>query len=559
MILDVYPHRAFYRPGEVVQLDVSLTGQVLPDVQIVISIVHLSDEMARLSEPIHRVSGQAATSEMTWTPPPVAPRGYGVDAWAVDGAGRVIAATSSAFDVLERWTQAPRYGFLTDFCPERANLDSAMRWLAAYHVNGLQFYDWMYRHDQLLPPTDVFRDPLGRRLSLTTVHQLIDAAHARGIAAMPYTAIYAASTRFFRQHPGWALRDAEGDPILFGDDFLAIMNPAPGSPWTGHLQAQFAQVLAKTEFDGVHLDQYGDPKLAYDSAGNQVDLGRIVPRFIDRTKRTATRIRADATVAFNCVGNWPIERAVESQQDFVYIEVWPPDTQYEDLNRLIIEAQTLSDGKPVVLAAYVDPEQTVNARLTDAVIFASGGYHIELGEPGGMLSDPYFPKYGRMSNDLASALRRYYDFLVRYENVLSLDTLDTTARRSGQVTIEGIDTDASHLSHKVWVITREGPSCEAINLINLLDVSDPAWNGSHDQHVTPVTNVRVRCYSHQPVQRIRWASPDDKNPQMYALDFRVGTDEKGTYVTFAVPVLMYWDLIIVEHAAHCQRASETPV
>jgi dextranase len=250
---------------------------------------------------------------------------------------------------------------------------------------------------------------------------------------------------------------------------------------------------------------------------------------------------------------------VESQQDFVYIEVWPPDTKYQDLNRLIIEAQTLSDGKPVVLAAYIDPEQTVNARLTDAVIFASGGYHIELGEPGGMLADPYFPKYGRMSDDLATALRRYYDFLVRYENVLSLDTQDTTARRSGQVTIEGIDTDASHLCHKVWVITREGPGCEAINLINLLDVSEPAWNGPHDQHVAPVTNLRVRCYSHQPVRRIWWATPDGANPQIHALDFRVGTDEKGTYVTFAVPVLVYWDLIIVEHAVHRQQAGEIPV
>jgi dextranase len=379
------------------------------------------------------------------------------------------------------------------------------------------------------------------------------------MAAMPYTAIYAASIGFLRQHPDWALRDAKGDPILFGDDFLAIMNPAPGSPWTVHLQDQFVQVLEKTGFDGIHLDQYGEPKLAYDSAGSQVDLGQIVPRFIDLTKRAATQMRADATVVFNCVGNWPIERAVESQQDFVYIEVWPPDTQYEDLHRLIVEAQTLSDGKPVVLAAYIDPEQTVNARLTDAVIFASGGYHIELGEPEGMLADPYFPKYGRMSNDLATALRRYYDFLVRYENVLSLDTRDTTARRSGQVTIEGMDTDASHPCHKVWVITREGPGREAISLINLLDVSDPTWNGLYDQHVTPVTNLQVRCYSHRSAQRIWWTSPDDKIPQMHALDFGVGTDERGTYVTFAVPVLMYWDLIIVEHAVHRQRVSADPV
>jgi len=546
MRLDIHPDRAFYRPSEPVQLHVSLAGDVASDVRILASITHLSDEMARLVHTVHPAAGGTVTTHLSWTPPATAPRGYGVDAQALGRTGRVLATASTAFDVLGRWTQAPRYGFLTDFSPDRACADRTMDWLTKYHVNGLQFYDWMYRHDQLLPPTDLFDDPLGRRISLATVQELIDAAHSRAIAAMPYTAIYGASMRFFRQHPGWALHDAEGHPILFGDDFLAIMNPAPGSPWTGHLQGQFATVLETTAFDGIHLDQYGDPKVAYDGDGNRLDLAQVIPHFIDHTKKTAIGIRAGAAVVFNCVGNWPIEEVVRSAQDFVYIEVWPPDTRYQDLHRLIVEAQALSGGKPVVLAAYVDPVQACNARLVDATIFASGGYHIELGELGGMLADPYFPKYGRMSDHLATALRRYYDFAVRYENVLSLDTRDTTARRSGQVEIAGIETGARRSGQKVWVITREGTGREAISLINLLDVSDPEWSAAHTQDVTPVTDLRVRTYPDRPVRRIWWASPDGERPQMQPLDFDTGTNESGTYVTFTLPELIYWDLVVLE-------------
>ena len=31
-----------------------------------------------------------------------------------------------------------------------------------YHITSIQFYDWMYRHHQLIPNTDVFKDALDR-------------------------------------------------------------------------------------------------------------------------------------------------------------------------------------------------------------------------------------------------------------------------------------------------------------------------------------------------------------------------------------------------------------
>lgn len=206
------------------------------------TVTHLLDEVARLEAPLE--DGRAV---LTWQPPAEAPRGYGLALRALDASGAEIATASAAFDVLESWLQAPRYGFLSEFAPGRDDIDATMAWAARYHLTGLQFYDWQYRHEQLLPPDDPYTDLLGRRLSLDTVTRLIDTAHARNIAAMPYTAIYGASPAFYEAHPDWGLFQADDVVFDFADGLLKIMDPTPDRPgpitcwtssrrcWTGPL------------------------------------------------------------------------------------------------------------------------------------------------------------------------------------------------------------------------------------------------------------------------------------------------------------------------------------
>ncbi|MDY7041290.1 MAG: glycoside hydrolase family 66 protein, partial [Chloroflexota bacterium] len=419
-ITTFHPDKGTYRPGEPIELLITLTN-TLPrslSVDVFASVKYLAEEITQLAQPVDLPPSGQQTLRLTWSPPPDAPKGYGVDLTVQGVGGQSVAVGHTAFDVLTSWTQAPRYGFLTDFAPGRADVDETMAWLTHYHINGLQFYDWMYRHEQFLTDQEPYLDPLGRRLSLVTVEDLIAAAHERNIAAMPYTAIYAASIPFYEAHPDWALYKANGQPYLLGENFLVYMNPHPDSPWVNHLLEQFDQVLQQTDFDGIHLDQYGDPKQGYDSQGQKFDLAGPLAATINATKELVRSHHPEGTVVFNAVNNWPIQTVAPAAQDFVYIEVWSPHTLYRDLHTLIVEAQELSGGKPVVLAAYIEPARARNARLADAVILASGGYHIELGEPGTMLADPYFPDYGQMSDELAEVIRRYYDFAVRYENVL---------------------------------------------------------------------------------------------------------------------------------------------
>ncbi len=546
MQLDIYPDRAFYCPGESVTLLVTITAVSNFTGTLAISITQLANELTVLKQEFEASTEAVFTTSVTWQPPETTPCGYGVDAQIRDQQGLVATTAVTAFDVLTHWTQAPRYGFLTDFRPERVDAGETAVWMAKYHLNGIQFYDWMYRHDQLMPPANGFVDPLGRPLSLATVTQLIDALHERNIAAMPYTAVYAASNAFHAEHPEWALFQEDDTPYAF-EDFLMIMNMAPDAPWTRHILAQFADVLQRTRFDGIHLDQYGEPKAGFDNEGTPVDLAEAIPAFIDATKAVAAVENGRASaVIFNCVAVWPLADVAQTSQDAVYIEMWPPETGYHHLHKTIVKAQQLSDEKPVILATYIDPAWEHNVLLADAAIFASGGYHIELGEPGGMLSDPYFPKYGRMSPQQADRVRRYYDFAVRFENILSLDTQDATAQLDGRIEIDGYNVGSAGNGRSIWTLARHSDTVEVIHLINLLHSDNPGWYEQQTEDQRQLTDLTVQLRIKRPFRRLWCASPDGEQPAAQPLPFTEQDAGEYKIITFNIPALHYWSMIVLD-------------
>lgn len=547
-ISDMWLDRSFYHPGERLLLTLAVEARTQAHSSILAraTIRYLAETIDIVEESVDLAEGLNPV-EIVYTVPPIAPRGYGLDVCLETPAGLQLACSSTAFDVLERWTQTPRYGFVCDFFPGRGDAEQTMADLARYHINGLQFYDWMYRHDTFLTDQEPYLDPLGRQLSRTTVEALIAAAHEHNIAAMPYTAVYAASVPFYQDHPDWALYQANGKPYRLGEDFLIYMDPRPGSPWMEHLLAQFGRILEQTAFDGIHLDQYGDPKQAYDARGNLFDLAQPLADAINATSLLVRAYRPDGAVVFNAVNNWPIETVAPSAEDLVYIEVWPPHIWFQDLHSLILGAQELGNGKPVVLAAYIEPSLEHNVRLVDAVIFASGGAHIELGERGDMLADPYFPRYQAMSPHLADAMRRYYDFAVRYQDVIGARTSDATEVVLGRIELEGASTEPRSYKDKVWPIARRGEGFLAVSLINLLGVESPEWARAVESPPSPLgpTTIRIRDLN-RPVSRLWFASPDVDDPSPQTLPFEV-IDEGGSYgISFQIPALSYWDLLVLE-------------
>ncbi len=427
--------------------------------------------------------------------------------------------------LLPDWTAFPRYGFLTDFAPDRADIETTLERLARFHINGLQFYDWQYRHDQLLPPTEQYVDPLGRTLSLRTVRDFITGASTRGIASMPYLAIYAASLEFWRSHPEWALYNEEGEALTF-IDFLGLMDPIRGGSWAEHLLAECERVLAALPFAGFHVDQYGEPKHAFNAMGHAVDLPQAFVDFISALKQR----HPAKTVTFNAVGNWPIAALATSPQDFEYIEIWPPDTGYDDLLRIVREARSLSGGRPVVIALYQPAERPANIRLADALILSAGGTRIELGENARLLADPYFPKHEALSPELEQTLRRYYDFAVRYGELI------------GPGVCAGPDLHVG-TPPDLCCITRAAPGRITVGLVNLAGIQNQRWD---EDHPAPTTQERVEIVveiSGQ-VSGVWWASPDRNDMALTPAPCRA----EGNVLHVTLPYLDYWIVLTMTFA-----------
>jgi dextranase len=531
MILDLFPSRGYYRPGDLVDLLIHIQAEATNPAQLRVEIQHLADAPAIIQSTLLLAPGDQ-TITLSWMPP-ARPAGYGIRAMLFLNGNTPVAQATTAFDVLPGWQAFPRYGFLTDFSAGRSDPDSTLDELLPYHINGLQFYDWQFRHDCLMAPTADYLDPLGRSMSLGVVRSLVEAAHKRGMAALPYLAIYAASAAFWRAHIDWALYDQTGQPIPFGDDFLGLMDPSRDSPWSQHLLAEAGRALAEIPFDGLHIDQYGDPKQAWDAAGRLVDLPQAFTSFI----QTAAAKFTAKTVLFNAVGNWPIEALAASPLDFLYIEVWPPVVEYRQLAQIVLDAVMLSGGKPVVIALYIPAERTANILLADAVIAACGGTRIELGEETRLLADPYFPKHQALQAELKASLRRLYDYFVRYGEWLGSYTL--TDAEKIQWAAGSLDADFVTIDPSIWCVVRSRPDGMSLTLVNFSGLDIPRWDISHPaprpRQAVPVTIA----YPRQP-QRISWCCPEQTcNLQTLEYIFSDGI------IRFTLPQIQTMGMIII--------------
>ncbi len=536
--------QSMYNPGEPIQLDVSITSssKSLTDVSLIVRYSFLNEVIEEQNQVLPQ-GQQVWCASFVWLPPRAAPRGYGVDLTVQTADGTVLAVVSDGIDVLNSWKEMPRYGFLVDYSVGRNDATETMTILNRYHINGLQFYDWMYRHEQFFSDEEPYFDILDRQLSLESVRTLIEAAHQRKMAAMPYTAVYGASKAFYEKHPDWALLDAKGEPVWFGENFMVIMDPRPESAWTKHLMEEFSGILEKTDFDGIHLDQYGHPKVGYDAEGNLYPLDKALAAMINETKALVNQTHPEGTVVFNAVTNWPIEEVAPAHQDFVYIEVWAPYTSFNELGQIIIQAQQLGRGKPVVLAAYIDPQNQTNALIMDALIFANGGGRIELGEKGGYLADPYFPLYKMPSPELANWLQRYYGFSVRYQDRIGARTIPANAFTYQNVHIKAVETNPSLTHDKVMIIGRESEQGLAVSLVNMLGLKHGEWNGEAQTMPTPQVNLTVQIETEEKIAEQVWfASPDQESYALRSLNFT----QKDGLLTIKIPSLIVWDLLLVD-------------
>ena len=566
-ILDVYPGKGRYAPGETARIRIEL-NPFDPETNAFLSVrfKHLEKDLHRI---LRRVSGATDDSPVLvfpWKTPTDDFRGYGVDVDLLVN-GKIRDSRSTALDVSSDWTRFPRMGFFSEY-PAGDDAAALAAGLATFHLNAIQFYDWKWTHDRLVPygengqPLNVFTQVGGRVQSFQTIKDKIAAVQSRNMAALSYTLMYGDSGNAEPEHVERAAFKVPNSTYLAdirrhdaGNYQIWIMDVS-NPDWKRHVFGQIADAMNRAGFDGIHLDNLGGTWCYKHNSDVGIPEREEFPRFINEARAHLRRTHPGAIVTHNDVmGNYLHETA-RSDADVYYSEVWSRHS-YRDLRDNAREVRAAAPGKAIVFAAYVnrkpwdemgDPAQPppptyVNdssARLLDAALFANGAFHIELGDDGQLLVNEYFPaRTPRMHAGLARALRDLYDFAVRYEDFLFANLRDVSDEQRITSPTHRLSPDAE--SGAIWTVLKErADGFLAMNLINLVGVDDQWRNPSANP--TPQTNVALKIHTDRKIRRAFLATPDDGLGRPRALPIK--QDETGITL-LVVPRLAFWDLVVL--------------
>lgn len=540
--MELTPTRASFAPNEPVTIELTAAPAG------VLRVVSLTQTVANVT-----VEPGAALASLGELPH----GGYGVE--FVDATGTVLAST--AVDVLSSPFERPRYGFVARMDAD-ADTNGVARFARRMHLNLTQFYDWGFRHSELMPPTRTFFDPLGLPRDLDAIDGLARALSEVGSAPLGYSAVYAIGHDEIEDWRDAMLVRSDGEPYRLGENFLVLLDPAHPR-WLEHYVAQLARALQGTELTGFHLDQYGWPKFALRGDGERVDLAASFRTLIDAV---GDRIPA-AQFIFNNVNDFGTMQTAGATQHASYIEVWSPHETLGDLGLLATRTRALRPEHPPILSAYLscytsEPSERADsaAQLVMATAFSHGATHLLLGEGGAALVDPYYPTNHELPQASIDMFVAWYDFLVRWGDVLlGPDVSDVTEFMTcginGDVIIEGpeaVDFSTKAEPGRVWTRVTRTDRGMLVHLIDLRAQNEVAWDAGKTP-AEPLAGLSLRLSPVAGVPEVSWASPGAEHGMSRRLEGEpasesVATDSLSagqTYVRYALPEFTTWGFAFI--------------
>ncbi len=511
-----------------------------------------------LEEVIEEVSYQGKTWE--WQAPIENHRGYMVELLTINHNMEELLACI-AVDVSTDWSSFPRYGFLSDFSTN-ANTNATIDLLSRHHINALLFHGWC--SDPYKPYPDIsghtgqtWQNMTGQEVSLYKLKEYIALAKNRHIRTfyqnMAFGAPAGGQTHDIPER--WHLFR---DPIRQQKDIyqtrkppyhydMYVMNLA-SLGWQQHVSETNHHIINLFGFDGWHMDQFGDRGQVYDYGGQIVPLASDFKPFLDFLKGDNPTTR----LIFNARNQFGQYAIAHSPVDVLFTEVQPPNDSYGDLGRIILNNHSFSNNlKQTVLAAYMNKGlskepgyfNTHSVLLTNAVIFALGASHLELGEH--MLSsEVYYNDNLQMSNKLQTALVSYYDFLVAYQNILR----DGGTFNRPAIVVANRACCVNHWPPQpgnIVLIGKEIDNRQVVHLINFLDIESLDWQDPMGLKPEPenLQNVTIMHSTNKTVKKIWFASPDLNHGSSQMIDFT----QDDTNVIFQIPSLTYWSMIVIDY------------
>ncbi len=554
--LYVETNLSHYASGDTVFFNASINS-VIPNGSLQINYYHLSDKISEQTIQLN----QTSTVNWNWLPPMLNHQGYLAEIILMEG-NQTLDTESIAIDVSSDWNYYPRYGFLSNY-PQLSSdsIKAVIETLNRFHINGIQFYDWQYKHNMPLKgtpdnPAPYWNDIANRVMYFSTVKSYIDETHKHNMKAMAYNLIYGAYSNAYQDGvdlDAWGLyKDSQHQnrfmytlPSGWASN-LYFMDPSNMS-WQAYLINQEKLMFEALPFDGWHVDQVGDNGLMYNYQGKQVSVGDTFYGFLKAAKDSL-----NVDIVMNAVNQYGQSGIAVSPVDFLYSEVWDPNNSFTDLINIISRNNFLSSNKlKTVLAAYVNYDlannhgyfNTPGVLLLDAVIFASGASHLELGEH--MLCKEYFPNDNlKMSDELKNKLTNYYDFFVAYENLLR-DSV--TIKKANITSTSNIAISTLPQQGAVWSFLGDKDNFQIIHLINFVKANLLAWRDPNGTQVEPDTiyNLPLTFAVASKVSKIWIASPDFEN----VIPINISFIQNNGSVSFTVPKLNYWDIVVIEYSS----------
>ena len=295
----------------------------------------------------------------------------------------------------------------------------------------------------------------------------------------------------------------------------------------------------------------------------------------------------------NDISTGDADRLGKTNVSAPYAEVWGDsiayDSTYQALTRLTERMRDLYKGKSPIIAAYTHRGKNASALskdnelLTDAIIAASGGYHMTTAALntsqdakgfGVIQAEWYLNQNLPVNADFANAEFNYQEFIVAYQELLrGRDTLAHDPRRivdntnvlvNGNFIGSNLDNADGVQPGTVYTITKETKTGDRIaHLINLVGITENKWNSAVNttekltniQAFVPLGKITKDQAEHA---SIYWATPDAVEGK-YNINLRETSANvyydggAGQWMAaIDVPSLDVWDMLYVKlnEAAH---------
>ena len=445
-LTDAYTDAARYQPGAAVTVSAvvhesSGAGSWSGNVGFVLS--HLGATVSTGSVAATVAANGTTTVTWTVTPPSTDFTGYLVSITA----GTSTAAT--AVDVSSDWTHFPRMGALTGYPSgtTAAVADADVTTLERrYHLNALQFYDWMWRHENPIQRTASGGLPStwtawnGDVISPAAVQAYITAAHDHAVAALPYTMSYAALQDYQTisgVSPSWALDYAStGQPWAFEmkpnqpNTNLYIFNPANPS-WQSYITAKYVDEVNTMGFDGVHLDQLGNWGAMTDTSGNPVDVPAGLASLVAATRTALNSSASGTALGINAVDGFGGDNVASAQKtNYLYSELWDNHETYAAIKTYLDTQRSESNGIPSVIAAYPNTKQDAGPTYEAESAVRSSGLTVD-SDHAGYTGTGFVANYGAAGDSVTFTISapeaRRYSLVWRYANGAAGDATRTVS------------------------------------------------------------------------------------------------------------------------------------